>query len=223
MNLNSLFNKKFLQYVPKLSASEKLIDFHKKYMQQTILSKDHISDVVTTDGLVLAKEKVIANKAYYRNADELCSCSEIKDWNLYDNKAYQWTERSLKEQFSYFSSSRTKSQIKLYDRVLKSVNNTICFAMSDKDEWVVQEEKECLREFYQYFLRNNEKYLVPFELYEVNLNNKVFGGEKTYFCLICDRDKDIIMMDRYKYLGHLYSNEQDNCVLHITMLGIPWA
>ena len=51
----------------------------------------------------------------------------------------------------------------------------------------------------------------------MNLSNKVYGGAKTYFCLICDRDKDIIMMDRYKYLGHLYSNEQDNCVLHITM------
>ena len=25
------------------------------------------------------------------------------------------------------------------------------------------------------------------------------------------------MMDRYEYLGHLYSTEQDNCVLHITM------
>ena len=89
--------------------------------------------------------------------------------------------------------------------------------MSDKDERVVQAEKERLREFYQDFLRNNEKYLVPFELYEVNLNNKVFGVEKTYFCPICDRDKNIIMMDRYEYLAHLYSTEQDNCVLHITM------
>jgi len=89
--------------------------------------------------------------------------------------------------------------------------------MSDKDERIVQEEKEYLREYYQYFLKNNEKYVVPFELYEVNLSNKVYGGEKTYFCLICDREKDIIMMNRYEYLGHLYSTEQDNCVLHITM------
>ena len=214
INSNPLFNKKFLQYVPKPSASEKLIDFHKQYKQQTILSREHISDVVTTGGLVLAKE-MMNTKAHYRNADELCR--EIKDWNLYDSKAYQWTERSLKEHFSYFSSSQTKSQFKLYGRVVKSVNNTICFAMSDKDERVVQAEKERLREFYQDFLRNNEKYLVPFELYEVNLNNKVFGVEKTYFCPICDRDKNIIMMDRYEYLAHLYSTEQDNCVLHITM------
>ena len=149
MNSNPLFNKKFLQYVPELSASEKLIGFHKKYKEQTILSKDHISDVVTTGGLVLAKD-MVNTKAQYRNADDLCR--EIKDWNLYDSKAYQWTERSLKEHFSQFLSSQTKSQFKLYDRVMKSVNNTICFAMSDKDERVVQEEKECLREFYQDFL-----------------------------------------------------------------------
>ena len=59
INSNSLFNKKFLEYVPKPSASEKLIDFHKKYSQQTILSKDHISDVVTTVGLSSRKRRVL--------------------------------------------------------------------------------------------------------------------------------------------------------------------
>ena len=60
-------------------------------------------------------------------------------------------------------------------------------------------------------------FLVPFQLYEVNTNNKFLTGEKTYFCPICAKDSRIVMYDRHGYLSHLYSEEFDTCVLHITM------
>ena len=49
------------------------------------------------------------------------------------------------------------------------------------------------------------------------MNNKFLTGEKTYFCLICAKDSRIVMYDRHGYLCHLYSEEFDTCVLHITM------